>query len=149
MLDCHLTTHAISRFRERVRPALTWEHAERELGAVLALAEETPHAPAWLAERQRHHADLYRVLGDLVMPLTASTVTPGRWLVTTCLTRGGISDLAREARNSRRQRRHPPSGQKHDRTPRHARLECQLALRDTHALNASWRSAHNRHKSHA
>ena len=46
MLDCHLTTRAIRQFRERVRPALAWEHAEREFRAVLALADETPHAPA-------------------------------------------------------------------------------------------------------
>ena len=128
MLDCHLTTHAISRFRERVRPALTWEHAEREFNAVLALADATPHAPAWLAERQRQHAALYLVLGDLAMPLAASTVTPDRWLVTTCLTRGGISDLARETRNSRRQRRQPASGTRRDRTSRHARLERRWAL---------------------
>ena len=119
-LDCHLTTHAISRFRERVRPALTWEHAEREFNLVLALADATPHAPAWVAERQRQHADLYLVLGDLVMPLTASAVTPSRWLVTTCLTRGGISDLARATRNSRRHRRQPTGGRTRDRTPRHA-----------------------------
>jgi hypothetical protein len=105
MLDCHLTTYAISRFRERVRPALAWEQAEREFKTVLLLAEASLCAPSWLADRQRQESDLYLVLGDLVMPLKASVVTPGRWLVTTCLTRGGISDLAREARNSRRQSR--------------------------------------------
>lgn len=128
VLDCHLTTHAISRFRERVRPALTWERAEREFNAVLAVAEATQHAPAWLAARQRQHADLYLVLGDLAMPLTASAVTPGRWLVTTCLTRGGISDLGRDKRNSRRERRQPTSGRRRDRTPRHVRLERRRAL---------------------
>jgi hypothetical protein len=128
MLDCHLTTHAISRSRERVRPALTWEHAEHEFNALLALAEATPPAPAWLAERQRQHADLYLVLGDLAMPLTASAVTQSRWLVTTCLTRGGISDLARETRNSRRQRRQSTSGTRRDRTPRHVRLGRRHAL---------------------
>jgi hypothetical protein len=33
---------------------------------------------------------LYLVPGDLVMPLRLSVVTPRRWLVTTCLTRGAI-----------------------------------------------------------
>lgn len=127
-LDYHLTTHAISRFRERVRPALTWTHAEREFNHVLALAEATPHPPAWMAERQRQHADLYLVLGDLVMPLAASAVTPGRWLVTTCLTRGGISDLARQTRNSRRQRRQPTSDRRRERTPPHLRLERRRVL---------------------
>lgn len=129
MLDCRVTTHAISRFRERVRPALTWEHAEREFRAVLALAEETLHAPAWLAERQRQHADRYLVLGDLVMPLTPSAVTPGRWLVTTCLTRGGISDVAREGRNSRRRRRQRPEGRRRDPAPPYLRLERSRNLR--------------------
>jgi hypothetical protein len=87
MLDCHLTTHAIDRFRERVRPALAWEQAEHEFRAVLSLAEETPHPPAWLAGRELQRASMYLVLGDLVMPLTRSAITPGRWLVTTCLTR--------------------------------------------------------------
>jgi hypothetical protein len=106
VLDRHLATHAISRFRERARPAFTWEHAEREFRAVLSLAEHKPHPPAWLVDRQCQHANAYLVLGDLVMPLPLSAVTPGRWLVTTCLTRCGISDVARKARNKRRR---PPA----------------------------------------
>jgi hypothetical protein len=90
MLDCHLTTHAIGRFRERVRTALAWKHAEAEFRVVFSLAEETPNPPARLAERQRQSADMYLVLGDLLMPLGPSALTPGRWLVTTCLTRGAI-----------------------------------------------------------
>lgn len=127
ILDCHLTTHAIGRFRERVRPALAWEHAEAEFRAVLALAEETSLPPAWLAELQRQRADMYLVLGDLVMPLTRSAITPGRWLVTTCLTRGGLCDVARKARNDRRQRRHQAEGRRRDPARPYARLEHSYA----------------------
>jgi hypothetical protein len=127
MLDCYLTTHAIARFRERVRPALAWEQAEAEFRAVLSLAEEAPHPPAWLAGRERQSADMYLVLGDLVMPLARSAVTPGRWLVTTCLARGGISDLARKARNDRCQRRHQAEGRRRDPARPYSRLEHSCA----------------------
>jgi hypothetical protein len=99
------TTHAVERFRERVRPGLTWDAAERELAQLLRAGEAKPEAPSWLADVQRQRADLYLIVGDIVFPLAASEVRPGRWLVTTCIARGGLSGVARKRRNDRRRRR--------------------------------------------
>ena len=43
----HLTSHAIERYRDRVRPGLSFEAAELELARVAASGEITTQAPAW------------------------------------------------------------------------------------------------------
>jgi hypothetical protein len=96
-MDFHFTTHAIERFRERVRPGLAWDAAEREFARVARLARATPQPPEWLADREREHAELYLVVGDLVWPMAASAAHADRRLITTRLARGGLSDFARAA----------------------------------------------------
>src|SRR5438067_2327865 len=55
--------------------------------------------PTWLAARAQQEAERYVVIGeDIVAPLVASRERPGAWLVLTCITRGGVSDIARDRR---------------------------------------------------
>lgn len=100
-----LTTHAVKRFRERVRPGLAWDAAESELLRLLDLGEIAAEPPAWLADRQLETAESYLVVGDLVFPLARSSYNDSRWLAKTCLARGGISELARARRKRHRHER--------------------------------------------
>jgi len=101
-----LTTHAITRFVERVRPALRWSAAEEELSRLLALGEAVEQPPPWFVDRAQQQAARYVVIAnEIVVPLSASREQPGRWLALTCIARGGISDVARARRNDIRSRR--------------------------------------------
>jgi hypothetical protein len=95
-----LSSHALVRYRERVKPALAFEAASRELFALLAVGEHVCEAPSWLAAKQRTVAEAYLVIGDdLVLPLAR---TASGWIAKTCIARGGISSRARECRNRAR-----------------------------------------------
>jgi hypothetical protein len=95
-----LSSHARERYRERVKPALGFETAGRELFALLTLGKIVPEAPGWLAARQCTVAEAYLVIGDdLVLPLARSE---SGWVAKTCIARGGISAPARERRNRAR-----------------------------------------------
>ena len=98
-----LTAHSVARFHERVRPALSPAAAEDELARLLSFARIVPEPPTWLAATARQSADAYAVVGDIVLPLVA---TGNDVLVAkSCIPRGGISEIARQRRNARRQRR--------------------------------------------
>jgi hypothetical protein len=100
-----LTSHAVKRFRERVRPGLAWDAAESELLRLLDFGETSTEPPAWLADRQLEQAEMYLVIGDLVFPLERSSYDDNRWLAKTCIARGGISELARARRKHHRHER--------------------------------------------
>jgi hypothetical protein len=98
-----LKTHAVARFIEKVRPALRWAAAEREFEGLLKTGTMVEDPPGWLAARALQDAERYVAIGeDIVAPLAASRERPGEWLVLTCITRGGVSDLARERRKQLR-----------------------------------------------
>ena len=117
------TTHAVTRYRERVRPALNWDAAEHELVRLVASAVWQPEAPSWLIATS---ADMYAVVGDVVFPLVASKTHVGRWLAVTCITRGCLGDAARRQRNEVRRRRPSNTG----RTRRHSRHRFEPAFAD-------------------
>jgi hypothetical protein len=104
LAEVALSPHACDRYRERVRPTLARAAAKRDLERLIAAEGRiVPEPPAWLAERQRvEDADAYVLVGDdLVLPVRVC----GRFasaVAVTCLSRTGISELARQRRNRRR-----------------------------------------------
>lgn len=64
-LEIDLSPHAISRYAERVRPALDLDAAADELAHLATFAELSERPPAWLAARQHDEAPLYLLLGDV------------------------------------------------------------------------------------
>jgi hypothetical protein len=96
------TTHAVARFRDRVRPGLGWEAAEAEMLRLAQLTDPVPEPPAWFARRAHATAERYLVLGDLVFPLARSSQRAELWLIASCIPRGTLSDRGRQER--RRQR---------------------------------------------
>ena len=99
-LTIELSSHAVDRFRERVRPGLDPEAACDELARLAAIGELHDEAPAWLAARQRQEATAYLVAGDVVLPLQARPNPPDHYGVPTCLVRGGLSFEARARRKA-------------------------------------------------
>jgi hypothetical protein len=96
--------HAVQRFVERVRPGWEPAPARAELDRLLNVAEFVFEAPDWLATRARQRAPMYAVIADVALPLPPGN--DGASLVAvTCLTRGGLSEPARERRNAMRLRR--------------------------------------------
>jgi hypothetical protein len=99
-----ITTHAISRFIERVRPGLAWSSAELELERILMHGELSGTPPAWLAET-RANASMWVTLGDVALPVAPSQERVGRWVLLTCMTSGSISPAVRVHRNRLRSER--------------------------------------------
>jgi hypothetical protein len=104
-LSIGLTSHAVDRFQERVRPGLSHEQAEEELGRLIRFGEVSSAPPRWLADTQRQRAAFYLLVGDIVLPLDPHPAQRERLQALTCLVAGGISEAARERRNSLRARR--------------------------------------------
>lgn len=104
-ITIELSEHAIDRFHQRVRPALTWEEAEYELDRLTAYGEMVVEPPHWLARTQRQHACCYLLVGDLVLPLVPAYNDREVLCATTCIPRGALSDRARSRRNARRSTR--------------------------------------------
>ena len=100
-----LSEHCRERFRDRLRPSLEREASDAELARLVSHASVRPEPPAWLEERQRvaNPADLYLLLCDeeIVIPLRRDDGRFPRFIALTCLTKTGISELAREKRNDR------------------------------------------------
>jgi hypothetical protein len=96
--------HAIARFNERVRPGLGPDQALAELNRLLNIADYVFKAPTWLTPGCRSRAPVYAVIGDVALPLHIGH-NHGKLVATTCLTRGGLSQPARDRRNARRRRR--------------------------------------------
>jgi hypothetical protein len=97
--------HAITRFNERVRPGLGPDQALAELNRLLLdIADYVFEAPTWLTPECRSRAPVYAVIGDVVLPLHIGH-NRSKLVATTCLTRGGLSQPARDRRNALRRRR--------------------------------------------
>ena len=98
------TDHAVRRYQERVRPALSLAEAEADL---LRLAEThggiTDNPPEWRQDWWDQFSNTrWLIIGDhIALPITADGIA------TTCFARGDFSPERRERRNeSRRGRRY-------------------------------------------
>jgi hypothetical protein len=80
--DLIVTRHALMRFRERVRPALSLGRANRELEALLAVGK-VGRKPEWTG-LTRPDGDYVLVGEDVAFPIADGHLT-------TCLTRVGMS----------------------------------------------------------
>jgi tRNA C32,U32 (ribose-2'-O)-methylase TrmJ len=97
-----LSQHAVERFQQRVRPALSLLDAERELAQLALAGELIPEPPAWHAATCAQIAEWYLVIADVVLPLKQHWSDRDVLVATTCLARG---ERSAEARHRRRQRR--------------------------------------------
>jgi hypothetical protein len=91
-----LTTHAVERYHERVKPALSREAAKQEAKALIASCEITEEIPAWCVEGAGDHKVVaYAVVCDgVAFPLAEND---GRYVALTCLARMSFSGDAQEA----------------------------------------------------
>jgi hypothetical protein len=96
-----LSAHAVERFRERVRPALSIEAAEEELAHLVLAGEMVTRAPRWHTDRAAQEAPRYLLIADLILPLQPAR-DEGHHVATTCLVKGSPSDASRARRNRRR-----------------------------------------------
>jgi hypothetical protein len=96
--------HAVTRFNEQVRPGLATGHAGDELDRLLDIADYTFEPPRWVSLRSCSRAPVYAVIGDVALPLQIAH-NGTKLVAVTCLTRGGLSQPARERRNAMRRRR--------------------------------------------
>jgi hypothetical protein len=94
-----LTTHAVERYHERVKPALSREAAKQEAKALIASCEITEEIPAWCVEGAGDHKVVaYAVVCDgVAFPLAEND---GRHVALTCLARMSFSAETRKKRNS-------------------------------------------------
>ncbi|MCB0829401.1 MAG: hypothetical protein KDB54_00260 [Solirubrobacterales bacterium] len=99
--------HAIERYRERLRPALSIEGAALELKRLSAHSTIDPDGPSWMSPERKDDRTSFLEIGDAAFPLEPSD--DGETLVAkTCLVRGSLSPQARDRRNRmRRSRRRP------------------------------------------
>lgn len=100
MATIQLSTHAVERFQQRVRPALALPDAEEELARLALVAELAAAPPAWHAAACAQVAPWYLVLGDVVLPLKPHWAEPEILVATTCLARGERSADVRRRRRA-------------------------------------------------
>lgn len=105
-----LTTHAIERYQQRVRPALDVEDAADELGHVALFGTVSEEPPEWHAHTCAQLSPFYLEVADIVLPLKPHRTQPGVLVATTCLAKSDLSPDARRHRNARRRRRAVTSG---------------------------------------
>lgn len=96
-----VTTHALQRFVERVRPGLSLEAARLEMNRLVTSGHVQTSPPSWYRPGQLAHA--YLVLGDVTWPLLATSRDGDRLIASTSICRGHIVD--RRRREQRRKRR--------------------------------------------
>ena len=121
-----LSAHAIERYRDRVKPDLTFEEANAELRRLLRHATVVSERPSW--SNDKHEDATYAVLSDgIVLVVLSDRYAAG--IAVTCLTRGGVGDEARAKRNRRRPRRTVFGGRsRKDRRPRPAEFDLEREL---------------------
>lgn len=102
MGDVALSAHAISRYRERVKPALDDQGARTELQQLLEIAEGEPSTrpPEWLAEGE---VEAYLPLTDQICLVVIGKT--GGWRAVTCLVANSLSPEGRAFRNRLRKAR--------------------------------------------
>lgn len=104
-----VTSHAVERYQERVKPTLTRTQANVELRALVeAAGEPTAQAPDWVHRPRR--ADAYLEVAPGVA-LTVQATSSGRQMIVTCLTRG---EHAAEVRTANRKRARVKRNRKRD-----------------------------------
>jgi hypothetical protein len=97
-----VTKHAVQRYQERVKPALSVVKAKLELEVLVAqFGHDCLQAipPPWVAPEAHAGAQSYLLLTDGV----AFAVKDG--FLITCLVRGGMSEEKRQARLARKEHR--------------------------------------------
>ena len=121
-----LTAHAVERYRDRVKPHLTFEEANAELRRLLRHATISSQRPSWTNDK--HEDATYAVLSDgIVLVVLGDQHAAG--VAVTCLTRGGVGDEARAKRNRRRPRRTVFGGRsRKDRRPHPAEFDLEREL---------------------
>lgn len=98
VLPVRFAAHAIERYRDRLRPALSIEMATAELEQLSVHSVLCPEGPDWMNEERKDADALFLEIGDAAFPLVASD--DGESLVAkTCLVRGSMSPQARDRRN--------------------------------------------------
>lgn len=102
-----LTAHAVQRYHQRVRPALSLEAAADELARVALVGEITTEPPAWHLRSCAQIAPYYLRVADVLLPLTPHRGQPDVLVATTCLAKGSLSPDARRYRTARRRRSTP------------------------------------------
>jgi hypothetical protein len=73
------TSHAVVRYRQRVRPGLGHPAAAAELASLVAHAHVTAGRPLWQLGTGPRQADLHLVVGDVAFRCSAT-----RWTVGCC-----------------------------------------------------------------
>lgn len=99
-----ISSHAVQRYQQRVRPGLSIEAAEDELARVALVGEVVTEPPAWHLRSCAQLAPFYLCVADVVLPLTPHRAHPGVLVATTCLAKGSLSADARRYRTARRRR---------------------------------------------
>lgn len=101
-ITVYLTTHAVDRYWERVKPHLRRDQAQDELERFLPMSEVSAIAPEWwVHDPGETEAVAYALLCDgIVFPLA---IHGAYYTAITCGVRGGLGETARAARNSRHQ----------------------------------------------
>lgn len=105
--------HALQRYGERIAITQLTDSLPLQLAKLAGFSRVMPSAPDWLTRTAKDESQLYLTVGgDVVFPLVYDDRS-GAWVAKTCLTKGGLSPLARERRNSakarQRARRHRSS----------------------------------------
>jgi hypothetical protein len=121
-----LTAHAIERYRDRVKPHLTFGEASAELRRLLRHATVVSERPSW--SNDRYEDATYVVLSDgIALVVRSDQYAAG--VAVTCLTRAGVSDETRTKRNRRRPRRTVFGGRsRNDRRARPAKFDLEREL---------------------
>lgn len=91
----HLTAHAVDRYQERVKPALTFDAAKAEVERLVELAEFTTVEPGWTSYGLRPPDGWLIACDSIAFPVMSKSVL-------TCITRSGIGDEARKLRTARK-----------------------------------------------
>lgn len=104
-----ISTHAIDRYRERVRPGLDRKATKHEIEHLIQVGEVTKMPPEWCGGDRDTSDGAFLLIGnDLVLPLRGE----GEELTAvTCLVRGTISARERRRRRARKMNRKPPRRQ--------------------------------------
>ena len=102
------SSHAITRFAERVRPTLDADHIREELSRLLGTATVSRTPPDWVRPGSgKITPAAYLVLGDgeICLPLVVNHGADGEWTATTTLLPDIVEGQQRAGRNQRAQAR--------------------------------------------
>jgi hypothetical protein len=98
-----LSKHAIERYVERVKPALSFEQATVELHRLLEVCPIVDEPPVWVIWQGEPPVGWALVSDGICVPL--SRHHSGQWMAITLTVRAACSPTHRETRKKHRQRR--------------------------------------------